>query len=178
MKELLTPNEWQATDPELGINYPWYTNKFLEVLKTWDLSDKVIFEYGLGGSTLWYSHKVKKQYGVDSDEVWMQWVGQYLNDNGKFPYLLYETDPNLYPSSIYRCQTKFDIVVVDGIERDACVPMALDCLKDDGILIIDNYQQPSVWMAEERTLNILSKYECHVFKHEGHYDWQTAYFIK
>ena len=51
-------NEWQTLDPETGLVFPWFVRPFLDVLKTWDITNWDIFEYGCGFSTLWFASAV------------------------------------------------------------------------------------------------------------------------
>ena len=175
-----TPNEWQHKDEVLGILKPWYVKPFLDVLDTWDLSDKIVFEYGLGNSTIWYAHKAKKVYGVDDQYEWFKEVGFELVSNfDKSKYdIFFEPVDYRYPKPMYTPNIKFEIVDIDGLPdwRDACVVPAIECVKDGGIIIIDNWMQPSVHMLSEVNQDILSKYECEVFRQENHPDWQTAIF--
>ena len=176
------PNEWQHKDKVLGILKPWYVKPFLDVLDTWDLSDKIVFEYGLGNSTIWYAHKAKKVYGVDEQYKWFKEVGFELVSNfDKSKYdIFFEPVGYRYPKTIYTPNIKFDIVVIDGLTdcRDACVVPAIDCVKDGGVIIVDNWMQPSVHMMNEENQRLLrincEHYE--VYKQENHPDWQTAIF--
>lgn len=198
MKELLEPNEWQKIDGRISTMFPWYVESFLEVLATWDLYDKVIWEYGLGASSIWWAYNSKAVYGVDSNKEWYNGVKNRLtelNISDK-TYLNYaaviEEDQitdynfafaneckNAYINAIHIADIHFDIVVVDGLYRDECIAEALKKMKPGAILIVDNWQQPSVWMANEETLRLLEPYEKKVYKQNGHPDWQTAiFFIK
>ena len=48
--------EWQVID-ENGLVMPWWTHPFLDVLKTWNLSNKNWLEFGGGKSTTWLRSK-------------------------------------------------------------------------------------------------------------------------
>ena len=39
---------------------------------------------------------------------------------------------------IYETDKKFDVIVIDGQGRFDCVKPALDCIKKDGMIILDN----------------------------------------
>jgi predicted O-methyltransferase YrrM len=74
---------------------------------------------------------------------------------------------------------KFDCIIIDGEPvswRDECTPVALNCLKDGGILIIDNYRQKTVNLENwPITDNITINMKNEVFQQPGHQDWKTAY---
>lgn len=170
-------NEWQHRDPETGLVFPWYTKSFLDELVTWDLSGMKVFEYGAGASTLWWKRKCKDVYAVESNEQFLEAVRAKVDDTGiyfactKENYLKFITKPGM----------QFDIVVVDGepIEwRDDCIVSALQTIKPGGRLIIDNWDQPSVWIPSDETRALLGKYPVKIYKQKGHPDWQTAVFLK
>lgn len=164
---------WRFINEETGEYYPWYTQSFLEELQIWDLSEKIVWEWGCGDSSSWWAKRCKKLYGVDSSEEWVNHVNSKVGDIANVYFI---SDPSEYVSLIYKQGIKFDIIVIDGIQRDECVVPAIDCIKNNGVLIIDNYLQPSVHVAREEVQNILSQYEHTIYKQEGHYDWQTAIF--
>ena len=176
MIDLNAMNEWQHRDPETGLVLPWYTKSFLDELVTWELSDKVVFEYGAGASTLWWARKCQAVYTVESDEQFCEAVRAKVGATGiyfactKETYLKFITKPGI----------KFDIIIIDGEPiawRDDCVKPALDCLKPGGKLIIDNWMQESVgWMPSEETQQLLSQYPVKDYPQEGHPDWKTAVF--
>lgn len=168
MIDLSKPNEWQHIDQETGLIFPWYTKSFLDELATWELKDKVIFEYGCGASTLWWRKKAKAVYSVDENKEYAEAVGGvHLAENG--------VD---YVNYIYECPQP-DIVIIDGERlRQECVAPALKCIKPGGKLIYDNWMQPSVEVQSEDTQYILTQYPHVIYKQSGHPDWQTAVFTK
>lgn len=179
MIDLSTPNEWQHKDESLGgILLPWYTKSFLDELVTWDLSDKTVFEYGAGASTLWWAKKCKNVYAVESSETYLEAVRANVDEMG----IYYAGTKETYLKFITKPALQFDIVVIDGEPiawRDDCVKPALECLKPGGKLIIDNWEQPSVgWVPSEETKALLAPYPCEIYKQEGHPDWATAVFTK
>lgn len=180
MIDLTIPNEWQHFDKDFNCVKPWYVQSFLDELDTWDLSKLKIFEYGLGASTLWHSKKCKELFGVDNDNEYFKYVVAHLNEygNGSTVLLTCESGKSNYINSIY-LNARYDIVVIDGFTdwRNECVKPAMDCLKENGILIIDNFQQPSVHMMNEENLMLLNKYETKIVYYQtGHPDWATAIF--
>jgi predicted O-methyltransferase YrrM len=182
MIDLQIPNEWQILDTELGILKPYYTKPFLDELDTWDLSDKKLFEYGLGASTVYWSKKCKEVYGVENNEEYFDAVSNYLDDNGDGSVVLlgYANDKKEYVSEYISLNAPYDIIIVDGepVEwRDDCIKTAIKCLNKNGYLIIDNYLQKSVWVASEEVQQLLSKYHSQNFRQHDHPDWQTSIFL-
>lgn len=157
--------EWRYFDDALGIPYPWYTGPALEVLNSLNLEGANIFEYGVGKSTDWYRMKGANVHGVDVLKEWADETG-----------CQHEPHYSDYIHAIKKHGIKFDIVAIDGDFRDHCLFASLPYIKPGGIVIMDNWKQPSVqsdWpltekVIENRGLNLT------VYKEPDHYDWQTA----
>lgn len=177
MIDLNATNEWQHRDVD-GMVLPWYTKSFLDELVTWNLKDKVVFEYGAGASTLWWDRKCRNVYAVESNEQFLEAVRAKVGETSVY----YSGTKENYLKFITKPGVKFDVVIIDGEPiawRDDCVKPALDCLKPGGRLIIDNWDQPSVgWLPSEETQRMLSQYPVQVYPQEGHPDWKTAIFTK
>lgn len=160
-------NIHQKLDDTNGLIFPYYTWTFLDVLKTWDVSNWDVFEYGMGYSTLWWRDKAKMVDGVDNQLDWATRFGGRC-ESIKEHYLQ-------APSKIYDC------IIIDGepVEwRDECTIHALQHLKPNGILIIDNYRQASCDCANwTQTDALLQNYPKYIFHQPGHQDWKTAYWI-
>lgn len=161
------PGEWRYFDGKLGIPYPWYTKTALEFLETLDLSGKAIFEYGVGESTFWWKRKTPFVCGVDNDIEWALKVRSF----GRPFFLEYVS---CIESSPYK---PYDIVIIDGVWRDECTEYALKALKPGGLLIIDNYKQPSVQAEWPLTEKLIEGKPITVYKEPEHDDWQTAIII-
>lgn len=179
MIDLNTTNEWQHRCPDTGLVFPWYTKSFLDELVTWDISDKVVLEIGMGASTLWWNTKAKWLTAWDMNKEWYYAVSEKLNLTKATSFIpkegmIVEAMMNTLDLA------SFDIAIIDcePIEyRDRCAQAALLYLKPGGHLIIDNWLQPSVgWLPSEETQQLLSRYPVKVYPQEGHPDWKTAVF--
>lgn len=161
-------NEWRYFDEELKTPYPWYVKPCLEWLEKLDLQGKRVFEYGLGDSTLWYKSKGAFTAGVDRDVSWCLKVGGALCQPLYFGYItaIEMFDP-------------FDIVVIDGDWRDDCTAYALDKLKPGGLLIVDNFLQPSVEPNKwDKTQELIKNMPVTIYKEPNHKDWTSAVITK
>lgn len=186
MIDLNTPNEWQHRDPETGLLFPWYTKSLLDELVTWDLKEKVVFEYGAGASTLWWASRCKRVAGVEYDQSYSDTVNLELSQrhtqySRSWPVSWYAfKEPYINcPLSIAR---NSDIIIIDGEPiawRDDCVKPAIECLKPGGRLIIDNWMQPSVgWMPSEETQALMTALPHIIYSQAGHPDWKTLLATK
>lgn len=154
-----------------GCILPWYTSPCLEWMVSLDLKEKVIFEYGIGDSSLWYERQGAYNFGIESNEDWWMYVvsksahkNPYTFTKSKERYLLGENDHRIL----------FDLIIIDGLYRDECTEYALKVLKPSGYLIIDNWKQPSVEEHWPLTEKLIEGMPITIYKEPEHYDWVTA----
>jgi hypothetical protein len=176
----------QRIDETCGLLEPWLTNPAMDEIKSWDLSDKVVMEYGSGSSTVWWAEKAKLIYAVDHNLEWFERVQREL-DNLKLKQkaaLLYvqthegdqSTERDKYVNG-FSAMTSPDIVVVDGVHRYECIVKALT-FKRPLTLIIDNWQQDYIFICPSAA-ELLKEYKGQLFvqedhtHHEGH-PWTTG----
>lgn len=127
-----------------------------------------VFEYGSGASTLWLAKRSGLVVSVEHDPVWHGRVQQLLADSGYAAQLLLReptADTSLgclsakvpgrsfyrYVEAIAEPGTLFDVVVVDGRAREACLDACLPYLKSDAIVVLDNCGRARYQDAIKRT---------------------------
>lgn len=111
---------------------PMYTYPCYEYLNSIEWKNADVFEYGCGYSTIWWKGKNVNYIGVEDDEKWYD----LLKKNQ--PNIQLKKDLKEYVNLIYETGKKFDVIVIDGQGRFDCVKPALDCIKKDGMVILDN----------------------------------------
>jgi hypothetical protein len=128
-----------------GKPLPWITYPAIEFLKKRVHPNMSVFEYGSGGSTLWWASRVKEVVSVEHDREWYQKIAPIVPGNVSLTWieLVYGGD---YSRKITDFKNKFDIVVIDGRDRVNCAMNSISALKPDGVIIWDNsdreeYQQ-------------------------------------
>jgi len=117
---------------------PWYTYPAIEYLKQFNFSDKNIFEYGSGNSSIFWSSLANSVTSVEIDPIWFEIVNKAKHSNlniylkqEKFEYVNFiETQNKLY-----------DLIVIDGAYRYDCAEAAIKYLSDDGLIILDNSER-------------------------------------
>ncbi len=115
---------------------PWITYPCIHFLEGRLAADMTVFEYGAGNSTRWYAQRVLSVISVENDQGWVQLLEkQGLPANAN---LLYRELGNGYAEAIKEYTTGFDMVVVDGRSRNACLRNSLDKLTERGIILFDN----------------------------------------
>lgn len=174
--DLRSANEWQWRDNNRLV-FPWYVKPFLDELQTWDLSARDVFEYGGGASTLWWASKANSVTSVDANQMYVDAVSNEIKNKGiTNAQILFKHNPEEYINEVNKGW--YDIIVIDGHYRDECIQPSLARLKHGGVLIFDNWQQPSVHMAHPQLVEILEKMEHKIYRQPDHEDWATAVFYK
>ncbi len=126
---------------------PMYTYPCYEYIKSIDWSFANVFEFGCGYSSVWWDQNDANVYGVDSDKKWIDKVKSDAYSHGHFEINLANNVED-YITSLYQHNIKYDVIVIDGAYRYDCVQPSLDCLADDGMIILDN----SEWFTNTKKL--------------------------
>lgn len=114
--------------------------KVLEALKP-----KTVFEYGPGTSTsimaIYPSIEI-----IDSVEHNEAWLNKWKWEMPENVLLLYQPNMEVYPETQGRLE-KYDLIFVDGREREKCLYVAKHRLNKGGVVILHdaerpNYQEP------------------------------------
>jgi predicted O-methyltransferase YrrM len=151
---------------------PWITFPAIQFLKRIIQPEMKIFEYGIGGSTLFFAKRVKEVISVEHDPEWIVQVSTIINRYGfknwnvflKEPTFIHSpfqadpSDPDAYASNDEKFVQKsfkeyastidkypdsfFDIVLIDGRVRPSCYKHAYRKIKNNGFLILDNSERP------------------------------------
>lgn len=121
-----------------GNSLPWYTYPIIQFLEERIEPNMDVFEFGPGRSTLYYSSRVNSVTSVEHDSEWFdKLVRLNLPKNVNLIYQELEYDGE-YCRMANESGQKFDIIAVDGRDRVNCMKNAVDALKDDGVIIVDN----------------------------------------
>lgn len=126
-----------------GNPVPWWTFAANEWVKARIRKTDRVFEYGSGGSTLWLAAHANSVVSVEHDETWFEKTRPAMPSNAKV--LLRQADDEFtsdvsgpYCSAISEAEAPFDIIVIDGMERNACARLASRFLSPNGVIIFDN----------------------------------------
>lgn len=162
---------WKASQKEgrgtMADEQPWLSYAAIDHLNRFVRSDMKVFEYGGGGSTLYFTNRTASVVTVEHNPEWFVLLGKEMKSRGKNnwqghlipgepgrPKGAAISDPNAYvsddadnadknfrayASSIDQFADEyFDIVLVDGRSRPSCTKHGIPKLKKGGWLIIDN----------------------------------------
>lgn len=150
---------------------PWINFSAIHLLKRTLRPQMRVFEYGSGGSTMFFSRRVKEVVSVEHDPVWHTKIAQAIRERNRTNCELHlcepiidplwagkdPSDPDAYIStddqfrgrSFHAYATSiethppgaFDVVLVDGRARPSCLKHAIGKVKDGGLLMVDNAER-------------------------------------
>ena len=162
-------------------NDPWLAPGAVKFLDEHLRKDMVLFEWGSGRSTIWFSERVKKVISIEYHEGWAKKVANQLSDKGignvdlryiPLQHPLKAPTPKYYPKTpnyvaeIQRFEkASLDVIIVDGHYRLTCVDKCLPYLKNGGYLVIDNSNRetlelwgvPRTWPLRHESENVMTR---------------------
>lgn len=181
-------NDMKSGESTISLGLPWMTYDAIDYLKEIATAEKQIFEWGSGGSTLFFASRCKNVVSVEHDIKWstnlkdklnqleynnviLKEIGgeqtnnffnlnaenadDFISKDEKSTGLSYEN----YVKSIDQFDYNyFDIIVVDGRVRNACIKRALPHIKKGGYLVVDNSDR-RYYLSEFEFLNNKDKWE-------------------
>ncbi|MFD1142280.1 hypothetical protein ACFQ4C_14230 [Larkinella insperata] len=145
--------KWQSIDKS-SKPIPWYTYPAIEFINQLDLSDKRVFEYGSGNSTLFWASRCRKVVAIEDDKKWYDTIRTRLPQN--VDYRLIENKDE-YVTAIQQFPDLFDIIIIDGKYRFDCTANSRDRLSSTGFFILDNadwHPKPSKLLRESGLIEI------------------------
>lgn len=173
---------------------PWFPFMLIDWLEEHLSGDEIIFEWGSGGSTKWFSERCKQIVSVEHDKLFYDDLRKKLPDNVE--YLLRvpgarsfrrASNPKSNKSALlqrdFRDYVKsidsygfFDIIIIDGRARPSCISHAIPRLREGGIILLDNSQR----FRYRRAINMLSDWEHIEFFGEGDlpFYWKSTIWVK
>jgi hypothetical protein len=145
---------------------PWINFVVIDFLKKNIGSSSKVFEYGGGGSTLFFLDKGAEVTTCEHNEEWFKILTGKVGENKKWTPLFVEpeaandfdadkaADPDKYfstdkdfPGKSFRAYAAsidrypdayFDLVLVDGRARPSCIKHGIPKVKKGGYLVLDN----------------------------------------
>ena len=150
---------------------PWLTIWTIDFLEDYLKSDMRVFEYGGGGSTIFFAKRVEQLVTIEHDREWYNMLINYMEKhkivncnihympaentvtdglNPSDPEHYFSGDPrfvqnvfNAYASSIDKFPDNyFDLILIDGRARPSCMKHGITKVKRNGLLILDNADRP------------------------------------
>lgn len=136
----------------IGQGLPWMSYKVIDYLDTLNFTGKRVFEWGGGGSTLYFLSKNCYLTTIESSADWAALITSKVQAYGvRENYQLRVIDAETgrrehidqYVNAIDDREFDWDLVVVDGLEesylsRVECVRKAVGAVAPGGMLILDD----------------------------------------
>ena len=119
---------------------PWVTYGFIDFISERLNNSMDIFEYGSGNSTLWYAIRVNSIISVEHDRAWFDKIKKNMPKNSNIYYQELEYG-GLYSQFSSQLDRKFSMVIVDGRDRVCCIKNAINSIKDDGVIVLDDSER-------------------------------------
>jgi FkbM family methyltransferase len=169
----------QGEANSLADRRPWITfDAALPVERLVNRGSRV-FEYGCGGSTLFFADRVGELFSVEHDPDWLTRVQKEMHGRTDVSWTSYlappsprpvpstfpPSDPDAYATTDMRYSdfsfreyaasidvhedNSFDLVLIDGRARPSCFKHALHKVKFGGTIVLDNAERPQYCYVEE-----------------------------
>lgn len=119
-----------------GNPIPWYTYPAIEYLSQFDYSQKKIFEFGCGNSSLFWARRAEKVVSIEDNLQWFEkWQGEFREENLD---VRWRDEGEGYYNAIFEDGQQYDVIVVDGKRRADCARCAVRALAPGGLIILDD----------------------------------------
>lgn len=121
----------------LGNPIPWFTYPAIDFLDERIKNNLDVLEFGSGNSTLWFAKRAKSVLSIESNQIWFDKIKSLVPSNSRLLLNCVDNE-NHYHRIINKIDDKFDIVLVDAIDRVNCMISSVKLLRSGGIIILDN----------------------------------------
>lgn len=139
-----------------ALDLPWWTFDSAEQVSAHlgEHPDARVFEWGSGASTIWLAARAGSVHSVEHHAGWAAQLSPRLPDNVTLRVVEpVETvtpvvpsakpghaglDFDDYVSAIDDVTGDFDVIVIDGRAREACLAAAVERLSPEGLIVFDN----------------------------------------
>ena len=153
-KSILTKSAVDAA----GNPLPWYSYPFIHFIGSkldeykQRNNDRAlrVFEFGSGNSTLWWANIAAEVVSVEDNKAWHGYVAGNKPENVIYKFA---PDEDSYIGALMNEQELFDVIVIDGSFREACIREASSRLNPFGVMIVDNSDRESL----DESLSSLAK---------------------
>lgn len=105
------------------------------------LNPKTVFEYGPGTSTSIMALYPSIEF-IDSVEHNLAWYNKYKWEMPENVNIIFQPNMEIYPETPGRIE-KYDMIFVDGREREKCLYVAKSRLNEGGVVILHDAERPN-----------------------------------
>ncbi|MFM9973058.1 MAG: hypothetical protein ACKVON_00610 [Beijerinckiaceae bacterium] len=134
-----------------GQPLPWITYPAISFLGPRLTTSMAVFEYGCGNSTLWFAARVGSIVSCEHEPAWFDEIKPILPVNATLK--LRSLDGG-YAGCVAEDGAQYDVILIDGRNRNDCIEIALSSLKSKGVIMLDNSERddyaPGIKLLFER----------------------------
>jgi len=113
----------------------WYTRPIVALLERRNYVGKRVLEFGGGYSTAFWCQRGADVTTLEDDAVWFHKIGDLVQPHAPRLFLVDEPLAD-FPAALLA--ERFDVIVVDGLDRAHAARIASTLLAPDGAIIVDN----------------------------------------
>jgi hypothetical protein len=136
-----------------GNPIPWYTYPAIEYLSQFDYSQKEIFEYGCGNSSMFWAERAKQVTSIEDNPKWFEkWQQEFSHAHLD---IRWRDEGEIYENAIFEDNKKYDVIVVDGKRRAECAEAAIKGLAQGGMIILDDSDRINTSQEYVKAVNFL-----------------------
>lgn len=118
---------------------PLYTYPAIEYLASFDFTNKKIFEFGSGQSTLYWLRRGGDVVSVEHNQGWVDKLSSALSGFNNHQYIFADKQDDYVNSILDFPNQHFDLIIIDGtFNRYLCAKNVIAKIKKDGLVILDN----------------------------------------
>ena len=117
-----------------GNPIPWYTYPAIAFLAGGDFRERAVLEFGAGHSTLWWASRAREIVSFEEHAQWREYVQSIAPANVR----VVAASRNLEDIQPHLQGRRFDVVVIDGLDRVKASVVATEVIAPDGVIIVDN----------------------------------------
>lgn len=122
----------------MSLRLPWLPFRLIAELESVATPGASVFEFGGGGSTLWFLDRGTRVVTVEDHEGWSKRLRDSIGEADSWTLIRRDiTDGYVEAVEDYADET-FDVVLVDGKERPACLVAAAAKVRRGGLLVLDD----------------------------------------
>ena len=146
-------------DDLVYLDLPWWTTRAVGRIEMHLAArpNARVFEWGAGASTIWLAKRAASVTSIEHDPAWADRVrvkagdmeninlhvvepamsGKATSSRSGFEYLFFDE----YVAAIESTSGNFDLIVIDGRAREACLERAISRLAPDGLILLDDFHR-------------------------------------
>ena len=125
---------------EQGQPIPWMTYPLIKFLDKRINKNQIVFEYGSGNSTLYFSNYVEKVVAIEHDLDWFNKINSRISDNIELIYKVLRPGGE-YSKTVNTLGQDFSIIIIDGRDRVNCIYESVLALDPSGVIILDDSER-------------------------------------